>query len=278
MSSHWIWQRNMALEWTRTDSTLPCQDRGRRARSARADNSYMDEKSAFYKAALGDSVSEFVGYTTLNTDSVITVLIDKTGSVDVLSEGQEGEIVLNVTPFYASSGGQINDEGYIKGTDGALAQVLSVSDPLKTAKVHTVKVVKGQFRVKDTVSAEVDESRRNNIRRNHSATHLIHAALRQVLGDHIQQAGSLVEPERLRFDFTHFKAMSYDEKKAVERLANSWIIENLPVETVVTNVSEAKAKGCYGTVRREVRRRGQDGLHGRPQPRTLWRNSRVEDR
>lgn len=215
-----------------------------RARSARADNSYMDEKSAFYKAALGDSVSEFVGYTTLNTDSVITVLIDKTGSVDVLSEGQEGEIVLNVTPFYASSGGQINDEGYIKGTDGALAQVVSVSDPLKTAKVHTVKVVKGQFRVKDMVSAEVDESRRNNVRRNHSATHLIHAALRQVLGDHIQQAGSLVEPERLRFDFTHFKAMSYDEKKAVERLANSWIIENLPVETVVTSVSEAKAKGA----------------------------------
>ena len=215
-----------------------------RARSARADNSYMDEKSSFYKAALGDKVSEFVGYTVLKANAVITTLIDKTGSVDILSEGQEGEIVLDITPFYASSGGQLHDEGYIKGLNGAIAQVVLVSDPLKTAKVHAVKVIKGEFKVSDPVIAEVDEIRRSNIRRNHSATHLIHAALRQVLGEHIQQAGSLVEPDRFRFDFTHFKSMTYDERKAVERLTNVWIMENSKVETVVTSVSEAKAKGA----------------------------------
>jgi alanyl-tRNA synthetase len=163
----------------------------------------------------------------------------------VLNEGDEGNIILDRTPFYAESGGQVGDTGKLIGSDGtAVALVEDTFSPGQGIYVHKAKVVKGSFRGGDQVIAEVDAERRDAIRRNHTATHLVHAALREVLGTHVKQAGSVVHPNYLRFDFNHYQPMTETEIKEVERLVNQQVLRNVKVDTVEMPVEDAIRAGA----------------------------------
>ncbi|MCC7253770.1 alanine--tRNA ligase [Hyphomicrobium sp.] len=188
--------------------------------------------------------SEFLGYDTEQAEGEIRALVQGGKPVKTLKVGEEGVLVLNQTPFYGESGGQVGDEGVIKGAKGALFRVTDTQKKLGDLFVHIGKVEKGSFKVGDAVELEVDHARRTATRANHSATHLLHEALRQVLGLHVAQKGSLVSPDRLRFDFVHTKPMSADEIATVERLANEIVLENGPVETRLMALEDAKASGA----------------------------------
>uniref|UniRef100_UPI0025CE30A7 alanine--tRNA ligase n=1 Tax=uncultured Hyphomicrobium sp. TaxID=194373 RepID=UPI0025CE30A7 len=188
--------------------------------------------------------SEFLGYDTENAEGEIRALVRDGKPVKSLKAGDEGVLVLNQTPFYGESGGQVGDTGLIKGAKGALFRVTDTQKKLGDLFVHVGKVEKGSFKVDDAVELEVDHARRTATRANHSATHLLHEALRQVLGLHVAQKGSLVSPDRLRFDFVHTKPMSPEEIAAVEKLANEIVLENSPVETRLMAVEDAKASGA----------------------------------
>src|SRR5438094_302806 len=182
--------------------------------------------------------SLFQGYETTRVDDAkVLAVIRGDEEVREFSEGQEGEVVLDQTPFYAESGGQVGDVGRIWGppaTAGGsdlLAMVLDAHSPAQGLIVHKVTVEKGTLKVGDTVTAEVDVEKRDATRRNHTATHLVHAALREVLGGHVKQAGSVVAPNYLRFDFTHYQPMTEDEIKEVERMVNEQVLRNVKVET-----------------------------------------------
>ena len=162
--------------------------------------------------------------------------------VDALEAGDEGRIVLDTTPFYAEKGGQIGDTGAMTKDDAAV-RVLDTKEPEKGLIAHTVQVENGRVSVGDTVHAAIDVPRRERIRRNHTATHILHWALRQVLGDHVKQAGSYVADNRLRFDFTHFEAMTAEQIAEVERLANEKIMENHPVRAYETSLASAREAG-----------------------------------
>ncbi len=189
-----------------------------------------------------DSASEFKGYDNLDLNAKVTALFVDGKSVDQVTAGQDAVVVLNETPFYGESGGQVGDKGTVKGNGVDFA----VSDTQKYGQAigHLGKLVSGVLKVGDSVEAKVDEARRARIRLNHSATHLLHAALRQVLGTHVAQKGSLVNDKGLRFDFSHFEAMKPAEIRAVEDIVNAQIRRNLPVETNVMDLEAAKAKGA----------------------------------
>ena len=177
-------------------------------------------------------------------------LIRGDADVAALNEGEEGEVVLDQTPFYAESGGQVSDVGKIiepslaVGLAPLIATVTDTFSPAQGLIVHKVKVEQGILKVGDTVTAEVDVEKRDATRRNHTATHLVHAALREVLGGHVKQAGSVVAPNYLRFDFTHYQPMTEDEIKEVERLVNEQVLRNVKVETDVMPVEEAIRSGA----------------------------------
>jgi alanyl-tRNA synthetase len=191
--------------------------------------------------------TDFLGYDRLNDKGVVTSLIFDGTLVDALRPGQEGQVVLDHTPFYAESGGQIGDAGVLIGvtTPGAAAR-FTVRDTQKIGAsfAHVGVLDAGELRVGDVVEAQVDSERRISIALNHSATHLLHAALRKVLGTHVEQKGSLVAADRLRFDFSHTQALSPQELKRVEELVNSAIRGNAPVETRVMALDEAVAAGA----------------------------------
>ena len=186
--------------------------------------------------------TEFLGYETETAEGEIKALVRDGAGVESLAAGAEGFVVLNQTPFYGESGGQVGDRGVIRG-DGVTADVL---DTQKHHGVfaHKVKVIEGAFRVGQAVELVVDHDRRGAIRANHSATHLLHEALRLVLGDHVAQKGSMVSPERLRFDFVHTKPMTPQELAEVEDIANAIVLQNAPVETRLMGVEEAKESGA----------------------------------
>jgi alanyl-tRNA synthetase len=193
------------------------------------------------------TADQFVGYerTTVNTQ-IVELFKDNGASrdaVDELREGERGFAVLAETPFYLESGGQISDVGRIVSNDGE-AFVAGVAKGAGMRRAHRVEVHRGVLRYRDFVSAEVDETLRDATRRNHTATHLLHAALRQVLGSHVKQAGSLVAPDRLRFDFVHFSALSHDEIVRIERLVTERILANTPVHTELRNTQDAIAAGA----------------------------------
>jgi alanyl-tRNA synthetase len=195
--------------------------------------------------------SLFKGYETTRVDDAkVLAVIRDDEEVSDLNEGQEGEVVLDQTPFYAESGGQVGDDGRLWGppaTAGGsdfVATVLDTHSPAQGLIVHKVKVEKGTLKVGDTVTAEVDVEKRDATRRNHTATHLAHAALREVLGGHVKQAGSVVAPNYLRFDFNHFQPMTEAEIKEVERLVNEQILRNVKVDTDVMPVEEAMKSGA----------------------------------
>ncbi|PDN19926.1 alanine--tRNA ligase [Salmonella enterica] len=189
-----------------------------------------------------DSASEFKGYDHLELNGKVTALFVDGKAVVAINAGQEAVVVLDQTPFYAESGGQVGDKGELKGAGFTFA----VDDTQKYGQAigHLGKLSAGALKVGDAVQADVDEARRARIRLNHSATHLMHAALRQVLGTHVAQKGSLVSDKVLRFDFSHNEAMKPSEIREVEDLVNAQIRRNLPIETNIMDLDAAKAKGA----------------------------------
>jgi alanyl-tRNA synthetase len=187
--------------------------------------------------------TEFLGYDTETAEGVVTALVKDGAEVDALKAGDAGAIVMNQTPFYAESGGQVGDTGVLTA-DGVRFRV---TDTLKKAGdlfVHFGTVEQGAIKPGDALALEVDHGRRSAIRANHSATHLLHEALRQVLGDHIAQKGSLVAPDRLRFDFVHQKPITPDELRKVEDIANDIVLENDEVVTRLMAVDDAREAGA----------------------------------
>ncbi|MGE5366440.1 MAG: DHHA1 domain-containing protein, partial [Betaproteobacteria bacterium] len=187
--------------------------------------------------------TEFLGYETESAEGVVAALVKDGKEVTELKKGESGAVVMNQTPFYGESGGQVGDTGQMR-REGVR---LLVSDTQKKAGdmfAHLVKVEQGTIKAGDPLLLEVDHARRGAIRQNHSATHLLHEALRQVLGDHVAQKGSLVAPDRLRFDFSHPKPMSPEEIEQVEDIANDIVLQNAPVTTRLMAVDDAIASGA----------------------------------
>ena len=188
--------------------------------------------------------TEFLGYDTEVAEGVISALVRSGKETAALASGEQGALILNQTPFYGESGGQAGDAGVIKGSQGALFRVSETQKKLGGLFVHIGTVEAGRFNSGDAVELIVDHARRSATRANHSATHLLHEALRQVLGSHVAQKGSLVTPDRLRFDFSHTKPMSADELRAVEDMANAVLIENTAVETRLMALEDARETGA----------------------------------
>lgn len=220
------------------------EDQKRRAREARDDKNIgwanQDNKHLFEGLS-----NEFLGYEKNECQgNIIRIISDDDEIVDSINEGERGIVILDKTTFYGESGGQVGDTGEIISDKFKL----KVTDTKKTKDglhLHFVEVEEGKLE-KTPVKAVIDVKRRNNIRRNHSVTHLLHRALKDVLGNHVNQAGSLVLPDRMRFDFSHFEAMSKEEIDKVEKIVNEKIFEALPVETKLTNLDEAKKMGAVG--------------------------------
>lgn len=213
------------------------------ARNSRAKTNYMGADVTVYESIDPSITSEFVGYDNLVYDSKITVLTTDTELTEALADGDTGTIIVDKTPFYATMGGQEADKGIIV-TDTAEFVVKDTIKLLGGKIGHVGQVTKGMFKVGDTVTLKVDEENRNATAKNHSATHLLQKALRIVLGTHVEQAGSLVNADHLRFDFTHFQALTSEELKQIEEIVNEKIAEQLPVETKIMSIEEAKKTGA----------------------------------
>jgi alanyl-tRNA synthetase len=188
--------------------------------------------------------TEFLGYDTETAEGEIKAIIKDGKEVKGLKSGEEGQLVLNQTPFYGESGGQVGDQGLIRVGKDNRFRVTGTQKKLGEIWAHMGAVEAGALSVGDAATLEVDHERRTATRANHSATHLLHEALRQVLGEHVAQKGSLVEPGRLRFDFSHPKPMTPEEIEEVEDLANAMILQNSPVETRIMDVNEAMETGA----------------------------------
>lgn len=219
------------------------EEQKRKAREARKETNYMGADATVYDKIDTSITSEFVGYDTLAADSDITVLTTETDLVTELTEGQKGTIIVDKTPFYATMGGQQGDTGIIIAGESEFEVEDTIK--LKGGRIgHVGTVITGSFNVGDKVTLKVDEGNRADTAKNHSATHLLQEALRIVLGSHVEQAGSLVTPDRLRFDFTHFSAMTADELAKVEKIVNDKIAESITVETNVLPIEEARKTGA----------------------------------
>jgi alanyl-tRNA synthetase len=188
--------------------------------------------------------TEFLGYETEAASAEIVGLIKDGARVEALKQGERGLVLVNQTPFYAESGGQVGDRGTLSGATGTTFAIEDTQKKLHGLFLHDGVVEKGELKVGDEVLLEVDHARRITTRAHHSATHLLHKALRQVLGPHVAQKGSLVEPGRLRFDFSHTKPMTHDEIRAVEDLVNAMIVQNTAVETHLMTPDQAIAQGA----------------------------------
>jgi alanyl-tRNA synthetase len=227
-----------------TESFDAAMERQReKARASWAGSGDAATEAVWFSLREKAGASEFLGYETETAEGVVAALVKDGKEVDALRAGESGAVVLNQTPFYAESGGQVGDTGVMRG-DGVHFSVADTQKKAGGVFVHSGTVEKGTLKVGAALSLEVDHSRRSDIRRNHSATHLLHEALRQVLGDHVAQKGSLVAPDRLRFDFSHPKPMTAEEIERVEDLANDFVLQNSPVTTRLMAVDEAIASGA----------------------------------
>ncbi len=214
-----------------------------KARKARKVSNYMGADATVYDEIDPAITSEFVGYDKLKNDSKVTVLTTEEDVVEALSEGDKGTIIVDETVFYATMGGQEGDKGYITSSEGEFKVDTTIK--LKGGKIgHVGVMTKGMIKAGDTVTLLVDSEYRADTCKNHSATHLLQKALRTVLGNHVEQKGSYVDPERLRFDFTHFQSMTAEELKKVEDIVNEKIVEAIPVETKIMTIEEAKKTGA----------------------------------
>ncbi len=219
-----------------------------------------------YQTLANESRSLFKGYETTRISDAKVVALIKDNAISALTEGEEGEVVLDHTPFYAESGGQVGDVGVLL-KDETLVNVLDTYSPAQGLIVHKVKVQKGSLMQGDVVAAEVDVEKRDATRRNHTATHLMHAALREVLGTHVKQAGSVVAPTYLRFDYSHYQPLTQAEKEEIERLVNYHILRNEPVQTAEMAIEEAMRSGAmalfgekYGEKVRVLSINGLEGI------------------
>src|SRR5262245_49207188 len=201
-------------------------------------------ESIWYEIKERVGATDFLGYDTETAEGEIRAIVQDGREVASLKAGAVAALVLNQTPFYGESGGQVGDQGIIKGSRGALFRVTDTQKKLGDLFVHLGILEKGAFKAGDAVELVVDHARRTATRANHSATHLLHEALRQVLGDHVAQKGSLVAPDRLRFDFSHPKPMAADEVEAVESMANAFVLQNSPVETRLLALEDAIESGA----------------------------------
>ncbi|EEJ7166691.1 alanine--tRNA ligase [Salmonella enterica subsp. enterica] len=227
-------ERNIKVDEAGFEAAM--EEQRRRAREA---SGFGADYNAMIRV---DIASEFKGYDHLELNGKVTALFVDGKAVEAINAGQEAVVVLDQTPFYAESGGQVGDKGELKGAGFTFA----VDDTQKYGQAigHLGKLSAGALKVGDAVQADVDEARRARIRLNHSATHLMHAALRQVLGTHVAQKGSLVSDKVLRFDFSHNEAMKPSEIREVEDLVNAQIRRNLPIETNIMDLDAARAKGA----------------------------------
>lgn len=209
--------------------------------------------------------TKFYGYSKNSSDSKILSLIKDGKETDMLSKTDKGEIILDATPFYAESGGQVCDTGRLFNQEAEI-KVIEVVKPAGGLFVHRVEVIKGAVKTGDLISAQIDADKRYQTARHHSATHLLHKALKSILGAHVAQAGSLVTPNYLRFDFNHFHAVTKEELSRIEKMINETIRQNLPLEIVEMTIEQARQKGAtalfgekYGDVVRTVSVKNEDG-------------------
>ena len=219
------------------------QEQREKARDARKTTNYMGADATVYDDIDVSITSKFDGYDKTELQSEITVLTTETEVVEALSDGEKGTVIVNVTPFYATMGGQVGDKGII--TIGDSKFVVEDTIKLKGGRIgHVGYMESGALKVGDKVTLKVDDILRADTCKNHSATHLLQKALKIVLGEHVKQAGSLVTPDRLRFDFTHFASISREELDKVEAIVNEEIAKSIPVVTDVMNKDEAKKTGA----------------------------------
>jgi alanyl-tRNA synthetase len=213
------------------------------SRSSREENTFMGGAEEIYAKVGSKEPTEFIGYTYLYTeDALVKGLVVNGEIVDKALKGEEVSVVLNKTPFYATGGGQQGDKGKIETAEG----IVEIKDCIKSAGkyVHIGVVTEGEIRSGSIVKAAVDEKNRMNTARNHTATHLLQKALREILGTHVEQAGSYVSENRLRFDFTHFEAIGYEDLEKIERIVNDKIFSSLTVEIINTDIDKAKSMGA----------------------------------
>jgi alanyl-tRNA synthetase len=230
--------KNMSLDMDGFDRAMDQQ----RARSRTVVT--FDRISDAYKNLSAQGIKpEFVGYESLSSESKILVMVADGEEVSEAAEGRQVEIVTENTPFYAESGGQVGDTGTISGSDFEVAVLDTVKDPTGLI-IHKGKLTAGKISKDQAVTLQVDGARRKATELNHTATHILHAILRQILGDHVKQAGSLVTPDRLRFDFTHFSQVAADDLDTIERLVNHRIRENLPASTLEMDAEDAFKSGA----------------------------------
>ena len=220
------------------------EEQRKKAREARAVTNYMGADATVYDQLPTELTTEFVGYDKLECQAVVTALTTETEVTEALTEGEKGTVVTDRTPFYGTMGGQNGDRGELALADGSIF-VVEDTVHLRGGKVgHVGYLASGMVKTGDTVSMKVEEAARKNTCRNHSATHLLQKALKTVLGSHVEQKGSLVAPDRLRFDFAHFQAMTEEEIRKVEDLVNQEIHAGLEVTTQVMSLEDAKKTGA----------------------------------
>ena len=214
-----------------------------RARNARGESSYMGSEESPVNKVDASIVTEFDGYVNLELNSKVIVLGNNEEFKSELKEGEEGFLLTDKTPFYAEMGGQVGDRGNITSETG-MAIVTDCKKNVGGKFVHYIKVIEGSLKEGQEVKLSVDASRRSNICKNHTATHMLHEALKEVLGDHVNQSGSYVDEERLRFDFTHFAALTEEELEKVELLVNEKIMTVSVVDTKEMSLDEARNSGA----------------------------------
>jgi alanyl-tRNA synthetase len=227
-----------------TDAFNAAMERQReKARASWAGSGDAATEAVWFGLRETAGATEFLGYETERAEGVVAALVKDGKEVQALKAGESGAVVLNQTPFYAESGGQVGDTGFMLG-DGLRFKVDDTQKKAGDVFVHSGVLEEGMLKVGAALALEVDHARRSAIRKNHSATHLLHEALRQVLGDHVAQKGSLVAPDRLRFDFSHPKPMTAQEIERVEDIANDFVLQNSPVVTRLMALEDARASGA----------------------------------
>ena len=236
-------ERGMAVDMEGFEVEMTAQrERARAATKDDAEAAWSTYGSVQAEILKETGATKFVGYDCTETKARVVALIKDGQRVASLAEGEEGEVVLDSTPFYAEMGGEVGDTGTISTSD-SVADVYDTKAPEKGLTCHYAKVTSGRLIEGEQVLATVDAERRARITRNHTGTHILHAALRTVLGEHVNQAGSYVGPDRLRFDFTHFQAVTRDEITRIEKLANDEIMKAIPLNIYETSLDEARASG-----------------------------------
>ncbi|WP_418792289.1 alanine--tRNA ligase [Phosphitispora sp. TUW77] len=231
------------LEVDRTGFEKSMQQQRERARAARQETAMLAGQELY--ADIGNKIgaTEFDGYGKTSINANVIGLILNNEPVVQAVQGQKVEVILDKTPFYGESGGQVGDTGYLINK-GTVVRIYDTKKAFNGLFIHLGEVEKGSLSFGDSVEARIDEDRRKRIERNHSVTHLLHKAMKEVLGDHVNQAGSLVEPDRLRFDFTHFQPVTSEELTKIEARVNEKIMSNLKISTMVTSIEEAKKAGA----------------------------------